>query len=116
MLFVDLYSKMCEDEKKASPIDGRRFNSRSRVRMDREAAVIKRSIAKQQRKRQTRRGPNKMFSEEEIRAGEEEKIKFREEIARKKEIRILREKEELERQEMNVNDRLRDEPNFVGSD
>lgn len=116
MLFVDLYSKMCEDEKKACPIDGRRFNSRSRVRMDREAEVIKRSIAKQSRKRKARRGSNKMFSEDEIRAGEEEKIKFREEMSRKKEQRDIQEKEELERQEMIVNDRLGDRSNFIDSD
>lgn len=96
MLFSNLHAKMQEDAKKASPIDGRRFNIRSKIRMDREAAVIKRSIAKDKRKKNARRSHHQgMFSAEEIRDGEEAKKQFREDMLRKRESKELEELEEL---------------------
>ena len=97
MLFSNLYAKMEEDKAKESSVDGRRFNVRSKIRMDREAEVIKRSIAKNKKKKNSRKKSRQgMFSEEEIRAGEEAKKQFREEMRRKRELKESKESKELE--------------------
>lgn len=94
MLFSNLYAKMEEDKKKANPIDGRRFNVRSRSRMDREALVIKRSIAKDRRKKNSRKKSHQgAFSAEEIKEYAEENRQFREDMTRKREIKALKELE-----------------------
>lgn len=90
MLFSNLHAKIMEDEKKASSIDGRRFNKRSRVRMDREVQVINRSIAKAKRKKSSRKNTFRgVFSEEEIQFANEEKEKFRLACAKKKENDVV---------------------------
>lgn len=73
MLFSDLHAKILEDENKASPVDGRRFNKRSRIRMEREVQVINRSIERASRKRTSRKNTHRgIFSEEDIKFEEEE--------------------------------------------
>ena len=95
MLFGDLYARMEEKKKKSSSIDGRRFNVRSRSRMDREAAVINRSIAKDRRKKNARRKSHQgTFSDEEIREGEEAKKQFMEEMMKKRELKAIEELKE----------------------
>lgn len=95
MLFGSLHAKMMEDEKKASPIDGRKFNRRSRAKMNREASAISNSIKKAEKKKVSRRGLyNGVFSEEEIRQGEEDKKRFQEEMKKKKELRELKAQKE----------------------
>lgn len=88
MLFKNLHAKIEEEKLKASSIDGRRFNVRSRIKMDREAASLKRKSEKEIRKKKARkRNHGGVFSEEELREGEEAKIQFREEMARKRELK-----------------------------
>lgn len=96
MLFSNLYAKIEENKKKSSPIDGRRFNVRSRKRMDREAAVIKRSIAKDIRKKNARRKSQQgTFSAEEIKEGEEAKKQFMDEMIKKRELKVIEELKEI---------------------
>ena len=95
MLFSNLHAKMEEKRAKECSVDGKSFNVRSRIRMDREAEVIKRSIAKDKKKQNSRKKSRQgMFSEEEIRAGEEGKKQFREEMRRKREMKESKDLEE----------------------
>lgn len=88
MLFKNLHAKLEEEKAKASSIDGRRFNVRSKIKMEREAAALTRNSEKEVRKKQARkRHHGSVFSEEELRAGEEAKKEFREEMARKRELK-----------------------------
>lgn len=87
MLFNDIHAKRLEDEKKACPIDGRRFNRRSRIKMNREAQAIKKSIERADRKRNSKRSRRGVFSAEEILQGEEDKRIFREESMKNRENR-----------------------------
>ena len=69
---------MEEQKKKDDPIDGRRFNRRSRARTEREAREIKKSIMKASRKKASRKNMYRgVFSQEEIDAGIEEKKEFK---------------------------------------
>lgn len=85
MLFSDIHAKMLEDEKKACPVDGRSFNRRSHVKMNREAQAIKRSIERADRKRSFKRSRRGVFSQEEILQGEEDRRTFREESEKNRE-------------------------------
>lgn len=77
-LFGKLHAMKEEEEKKSDPVDGRRFNRRSRARTEREAREIKKSILKASRKKSTRKSLYRgVFSQEEIEAGIEEKKEFR---------------------------------------
>ena len=77
-LFGKIHAMMEEEEKKSDPIDGRRFNKRSRARTEREAKEIKKSILKASRKKSARKVLYRgVFSQEEIDAGLEEKKEFR---------------------------------------
>ncbi|CAM9890104.1 unnamed protein product [Ectocarpus sp. 6 AP-2014] len=85
MLFKNLHAKMAEDAQKASSIDGRRFSVRSRIKMEREAESLKRNLDKEDRKKKARkRNHGGVFSEEEIREGEEAKRQFIEEMEMKR--------------------------------
>lgn len=84
MSFVTIHAKMLEQEKAACPVDGRRFNKRSRVRMDREVRVINRSIEKATRKRASRRSmARSLFSEEDIQFEAEENAKAKLKLEKK---------------------------------
>lgn len=88
MLFGSLHAKMMEQEKKASPIDGRTFNRRSRAKMNREVNAIAKTRKKAERRKESRRGLyNGVFSEEEIREGEIAKKQFQEDMRKKKELK-----------------------------
>ena len=77
-LFGKIHAMMEEEKKKADPVDGRRFNRRSRARTDREAREIKKSILKASRKKAARKTLYRgVFSQEEIDAGIEEKKEYR---------------------------------------
>lgn len=85
MLFSNLYAKLQEDEEKTSPVDGRGFNKRSRIKMNREAQTIIRSINKNSKKRKNGEGLKRgVFSEEDIEQGREAKKKFMEESIKKR--------------------------------
>ena len=85
MLFKNLHAKLEEEKAKASSIDGRRFNVRSKIKMEREAASLRRNSDREDRKKEARRRNNRgVFSEEEIREGEEAKRLFREEMSKKR--------------------------------
>lgn len=77
-LFVKIHAMMEEQKDKEDPVDGRRFNRRSRARTEREAREIKKSIMKASRKKSSRKNLYRgVFSQEEIDAGIEEKKEFR---------------------------------------
>ena len=77
-LFGKIHAMMEEEKKKSDPVDGRRFNRRSRARTDREAREIKKSIMKASRKKASRKSLYRgVFSQEEIDAGIEEKKEYR---------------------------------------
>ncbi|CAN0489773.1 unnamed protein product [Ectocarpus sp. 12 AP-2014] len=81
MTLSKVHAKIQEEKRKLNPVDGRRFNSRSREKMEREIRVIKKSAWKLARKnaatKQLRRG---VFSQEEIAFDKEQNKKFREQL------------------------------------
>ena len=81
MTLSKVHAKMQEDRKKLNPVDGRRFNSRSREKMEREIRIIKKNARKLAQKnaaaKQCHRG---VFSKEEIAFAKAEKKKFREQL------------------------------------
>lgn len=84
MTLDKLHAQIQEAEHKAKKIDGRRFNKRSHVRMDREMRDINRAqgkITSKSDKMRCNRGS--MYSEEEIEFANAENKKFREETALK---------------------------------
>ena len=85
MTLSKVYAKIQEDKKKLNPVDGRRFNSRSREKMEREIRVIRKSVKKSRRKSMATKHLHKgLFSAEEMAFNREEEKKFREECIAKK--------------------------------
>ncbi|CAN0248094.1 unnamed protein product [Ectocarpus sp. 6 AP-2014] len=81
MTLSKVHAKIQEEKRKLNPVDGRRFNSRSREKMEREIRVLKRSTWKLAQKNAAARQSHKgVFSQEEIAFAEEEKKKFREQL------------------------------------
>jgi len=91
MTLSKVHAKIQEEKRKLNPVDGRRFNSRSREKMEREIRVIKNSAWKLARKnaamKQSHRG---VFSQEEIAFAKEEKKQFREQLQINKMSALLR--------------------------
>lgn len=84
MTLSKVHAKIQEDNSKLHAIDGRRFNSRSREKMEREIRIIHKSARKMRRKSMsTRQLRNGIFSDEEIAFANEEKKKFRENCSKK---------------------------------
>ena len=96
MLFSNLHAKLLEDEAKACPIDGRRFNRRSRIKMDREASAIRKAIDRADDKKKSKRKNRGIFSAEELLQGQEEKKRFKEECVKKRAERLLSDEKKLE--------------------
>ena len=87
MLFSEMYAKIEEKKARETSVDGRRFNVRSKIKMEREAALLMRNSEKEVRKKQAKRRNNRsVFSEEELREGEEARILFREEMSKKRKL------------------------------
>ena len=91
MTLSKVHAKIQEDKRKLNPVDGRRFNSRSREKMEREIRLIKRSAWKIAQKnaaaKQSHRG---VFSQEEIEFAEAENKKFRKQLQINKTSVLLR--------------------------
>lgn len=88
MTLSKVHAKIEEEKNKISCVDGRRFNSRSREKMEREIRAIRKNAKKVNRKTTSRRTKHLvrgLFSEEEVAFAKEEAKKFREESLRKKE-------------------------------
>ncbi|CAM9374954.1 unnamed protein product [Ectocarpus fasciculatus] len=87
MTLSKVHAKIQEEKRKLNPVDGRRFNSRSRERMEREIRVIRKSARKLARKnaktKQLHRGKDIAF-------GNEENEKFREKLESNKKSVLLR--------------------------
>ncbi len=80
-LFFTLHARLQENELKASPVDGRKFNRRSQAKMNREARAVTRAINKSARARASKRALIRgAFTAEEVREGEEEKRRFKEQM------------------------------------
>ncbi|CAM9093145.1 unnamed protein product [Ectocarpus sp. 12 AP-2014] len=81
MTLSKLYAKIQEDKMKLNAVDGRRFNSRSREKMEREIRVIQRNAKKLQRKSNAKKRlySGEFFSKDELAFAKEEREKFREE-------------------------------------
>ncbi|CAM9883602.1 unnamed protein product, partial [Ectocarpus fasciculatus] len=76
-----VHAKIQEDRRKLNPVDGRRFNSRSREKMEREIRIIKKSAWKlAQKNAATKQGHRGVFSKEEIAFAKAEKKKFEEQL------------------------------------
>lgn len=81
MTLTKVHARIQEEKKKLNPIDGRRFNSRSREKMEREIRVIRKSAKKLIRKSTATKHLHKgIFSAEEVAFANEEKQKFREKL------------------------------------
>lgn len=88
MTLSKVHARIQEDKKKLNPVDGRRFNSRSREKMEREIQVIRKSIKKLIRKSTaTKHLYQGIFSEEFTFASEENK-KVREESTKKMKVKV----------------------------
>lgn len=85
MTLSKLHARLEEDKKKLDPVDGRRFNSRSRQKMEREIRVLRKSTRRLRRKSTaTKHLHQGLFSKDEVDFANEEKRKFREEMSSKK--------------------------------
>lgn len=79
MTLSKVHAKIQEDKQKLNPVDARRFNSRSREKMEREIRVIRKSVKKSRRKNTaTKHLHMGLFSAEEMAYSREEEKKFRE--------------------------------------
>ena len=79
MTLFKVHAKIQEEKKKLNPVDARRFNSRSREKMEREIRVIRKSVKKLRRKSTATKHLHKgLFSAEEMAFSREEDKKFRE--------------------------------------
>lgn len=88
MTLTKVYAKVQEEKKKLNPVDGRRFNSRSREKMEREIRVLRKSARKLIKKSTATKHLHRgIFSEEEVAFANEEKKKFRDALLKKKETR-----------------------------
>jgi len=80
MTLSKVHAKIQEEKQKLNPVDARRFNSRSREKMEREIRVIRKSAKKLRRKSTATKHLHKgLFSAEEVAFAQEEDRKFREE-------------------------------------
>ena len=87
MTLSKVHAKITEEKSKLDFVDGRRFNSRSREKMEREIRAIRKNAKRVGHKtssRKTKHLIKGLFSEEEIAFANEEARKFREESLRKK--------------------------------
>ena len=90
MTLSKVHAKIQEDRSKLHAIDGRRFNSRSREKMEREIRIIHKNTRKMRRKSMaTKHLHNGIFSDEEVAFANEEKRKFRENCSKKIETASL---------------------------
>lgn len=81
MTLSKVHAKIQEEKRKLNPVDGRRFNSRSREKMEREIRIIKKSAWRlAQKNAATKQSHRGVFSKEEIAFAKAEKIKFREQL------------------------------------
>lgn len=84
MTLSKVHARIQEEKKKLNPVDGRRFNSRSREKMEREIRVIRKSAKKLIRRSTATKHLHKgIFSKEEVAFANEEKKKFREECSKR---------------------------------
>ena len=89
MTLSKVHAKIKEDERKLNPVDGRRFNSRSREKMEREIRVLKKTAKKLVRKSTATKHLHKgIFSAEEVAFANKEKQKFRDECAKRREKKM----------------------------
>lgn len=80
MTLSKVHVKIQEEKQKLNPVDARRFNSRSREKMEREIRVIRKSVKNMRRKSTATKHLHKgIFSAEEVAFAREEQKKFREE-------------------------------------
>jgi len=90
MTLSKVHAKIQKDNSKLHAIDGRRFNSRSREKMEREIRIIHKSARKMRRKSMATKHLHKgIFSDEEVAFANEEKKKFRENFSKKMETSSL---------------------------
>lgn len=90
MTLSKVHAKMEEEKNKVGCVDGRRFNSRSREKMEREIRALRKNAKKIKRKNSSRRTKHLvkgLFSEEDVAFEKEEAKKFLEESLRKRENR-----------------------------
>ncbi|CAM9104968.1 unnamed protein product [Ectocarpus sp. 12 AP-2014] len=84
MTLSKVHAKIQEDKKKLNPIDGRRFNSRSREKMEREIRVLQKTARRLiRRSTATKHLHQGIFTQEEVAFEKEEDQKFREQLKRK---------------------------------
>lgn len=87
MTLSKMHAKMQEAKKKVNSVDARRFNSRSREKMEREIRAIKKSARTLERKStKTKHLYKGMYSKEELDFANAEKVKFREECLSRRSI------------------------------
>lgn len=85
MTLSKVHAKIQEDKKKNNPVDGRRFNSRSREKMEREIRVIRKTAQKLARKSTATKHLHRgIFFKEEVEFAREENKKFKEKLEMKK--------------------------------
>lgn len=85
MTLSKVYAKIQEDKKKLDPVDGRRFNSRSREKMEREIRAIRKTAQKLARKSTATKHLHRgIFSKEEVEFAKEENRKFKKQFEMKK--------------------------------
>ena len=85
MTLSKVHAKIQEEKRKLNPIDARRFNSRSREKMEREIRIIRKSAKKLKRKSTATKHLHRgIFSPEEVAYAKAENQKFREECMSKK--------------------------------
>jgi hypothetical protein len=90
MTLSKVHARIQEDKKKLNPVDGRRFNSRSREKMEREIRVIRKSAKKLIRKNTaTKHLYRGIFSAEEVAFANEEKQKFREACSKRMSEKVV---------------------------
>lgn len=88
MTLSKVYAKIQEDKKKLNPVDGRRFNSRSREKMEREIRVLQKSAKKHIRKSTATKHLYKgLLTQEELAFAKEEEKLFRDALQKQKETK-----------------------------
>ncbi len=77
MTLTKVHAKIQEEKKKGQFVDARRFNSRSREKMEREIRVIRKQAKRLRRKSTATKHLHKgIFSEEEVAFAREENKRF----------------------------------------
>lgn len=85
MTLFKVHAKIQEEKQKLNPVDARRFNSRSREKMEREIRVIRKSVKKLRRKSTATKHLHRgLFSAEEMAFSREADKKFREDHVTKR--------------------------------